>query len=118
MTFDQAKAHVEKILLRWALITGDRADECEIVTWGLDDYPDAGFRVAEITWSATGGPGDNFIWGGSSIMQSDLPEGLASCAAVERWIVGLMLNDAQITLDAKLDLGALTSANYTEEVLP
>lgn len=109
MTLDAAKAHVETVLLRREHIAGQRCDTVEIITWSLDDYPEAGFRIAEVSWSLTGDPtqGDTFISAGSSVMQSDMPLGLASCAAVERWIVGLMMGDALITREARMDFESL-----------
>lgn len=93
----EAIEHVEAILTRYGHIDMQRQDtECELVLWNVESV-----RVAEVDWHTL----DHKA--GSSFMQSDLPIGLAVCAAVERWIVALINGDDELIRDERLNVASL-----------
>lgn len=87
MDLDAAVERITNVLQEKATPPGYKVS---LVTWNL---PEAGFRVAEVNWSKIDAP-----LNGASSMQSDLPDGLAVCAQVERAVItAAYLNDEEET---------------------
>lgn len=94
----EAVTHVENVLLRYERTLDPDGDvpkdlSVKVMLWAVESI-----RVSEVSWTWTPDIG---IWAGASLMQSDLPWGFASCVAIERWILGLVMGDPETVRDAR-----------------
>lgn len=112
MNIDQAVSHVERILSRWAQIRSEDPSITQAVTlerWGTDEL-----RLAEVdfAWYQAGDP-NALPRGGAAYMQVDR-YGLMVCAAVERWVALLTMDDPGEVRWARTFVSDLLTEDMTE----